>query len=301
MEMTDSLVRATAGSGRMRQIGLVVDRSPSVVGPSVSAGTASDLRSLVEAEIVPRLVSAHALRAKPAAARRRPPPSLSRLLHEQDVSDFATLSITSDITAATRFVDERCRVGIPLDVLYLDLLSPAARALGTMWEQDMCSFADVTVGLGVVQGVLRAMSDRFVDGTTGGADPRQSILLIGAPGEQHSVGVHMVAEFFLRAGWAVRTETPSCVAACAELAAEAWYGVIGISAGSSVKIGTVVDCVRLVRLRSMNRDAAVLVGGPLFVIHPECAQMVGADGTAADGSQAPLLAEQFVARMPARA
>ncbi len=284
----------------MRQVAPAIDGSPSVAGSLMSAGAAAGLRGLVEAEIVPRLVSAHAMRARPGA-RRRPPPSLSRLLHEQDVSDFATLSITSDVGTATRFVEERCRVGIPLDVLYLDLLSPAARTLGTMWERDMCSFADVTVGLGVVQGVLHALSDRFVDGTSGTADPRHSVLLLGAPGEQHSVGVHMVAEFFLRAGWAVRTEHPSSVAACAEMASEAWYGVVGISVGSSVKIGTVVECVRVVRARSANRDAAILVGGPLFVIHPECAQVVGADGTATDGSQVPQLAEQFVSRMTLRA
>ena len=298
--MMDSLVRATAGSGRMRQVAHAIDGSPSVAGSSMSAGTSAELRGLVEAEIVPRLLSAHAMRTRPAATRR-PPPPLSRLLHEQDVSDFAALSISSDVAAATRFVEERCRVGIPLDVLYLDLLSPAARTLGTMWERDMCSFADVTVGLGVVQGVLHALSDRFVDGTSGGADPRHSALLVGAPGEQHSVGVHMVAEFFLRAGWAVRSEHPTSVGACAELASEAWYGVVGISAGSSVKIDTVIECVRLVRMRSANRDAAILVGGPLFVIHPECAQAVGADGTATDGSQVPQLAEKFVARMPVRA
>jgi len=296
--MTDSLERVFAGSFRTRLAAPVARREPSGVLSPVPLGAPSDLRGIVEAEIVPRLVGAHAMRSRPPIPRR-PARVAPSLLREQDVSDLAMLSMTDDVAAAIRFVEDRCRLGIPLDVLYLDLLSPAARTLGVLWERDLCSFADVTVGLGVVHGVMHAFSPRFVQ-DAGVEDPRRSVLLVGAPGEQHSFGVHMVAEFFRRAGWAVRTEHPTSVAACGEMAAEGWYGVIGVSSGSTVKLDTVTECIRIVRRRSVNPDVAVLVGGPLFAVHPECARVVGADASTADGSQVPELAERFIARMPAR-
>ena len=44
-----------------------------------------------------------------------------------------------------------------------------------------------------------------------------------------------------------------------------------------------------------------MVGGPVFVAHPELAAYVGADGTATDGRQAVLQAESLLALLPERA
>jgi len=52
--------------------------------------------------------------------------------------------------------------------------------------------------------------------------------------------------------------------------------------------------IAAVRHAACNRDLAVLVGGPLFGLHPEFVGQVGADGMTIDGREAPLLAESLI-------
>ena len=53
-------------------------------------------------------------------------------------------------------------------------------------------------------------------------------------------------------------------------------------------------CIAAVRQASCNGDLAILVGGPLFALHPEFVGKVGADGMTIDGREAPLLAESLI-------
>ena len=50
---------------------------------------------------------------------------------------------------------------MPLELLFLRLLAPAARRLGELWEGDLCTFTDVTIGLSHLQQVLRELSPVF--------------------------------------------------------------------------------------------------------------------------------------------
>jgi MerR family transcriptional regulator, light-induced transcriptional regulator len=55
--------------------------------------------------------------------------------------------------------------------------------------------------------------------------------------------------------------------------------------------------IHAVRLESRNKNIAVMVGGPIFVSHPEYVDLVGADMTAADGRDAVVFADELVARV----
>ena len=91
------------------------------------------------------------------------------------------------------------RRAISVESIFLDLLAPAARQLGTQWEADVTDFANVTLGVSRLQRIMRRLGDTFLQRD----QPRQrgeSALLTIIPGEQHSFGLSMVAEFFRRAG-----------------------------------------------------------------------------------------------------
>ncbi len=51
----------------------------------------------------------------------------------------------------------------------------------------------------------------------------------------------------------------------------------------------------MMRRASRNRGMSVIVGGPVFALHPERAAEAGADGTARDAREAPVLASRLVA------
>ena len=68
---------------------------------------------------------------------------------------------------------------------------------------------------------------------------------------------------------------------------------MGFSIGSELGLPWLRDTIAEVRRQSRNRSVVVLVGGPIFSIHPLWASEVGADATT-DGRSAPQIAETIV-------
>jgi methanogenic corrinoid protein MtbC1 len=252
------------------------------------------LDRLIETEVVPRLVLAgRAVACEPGSGRGAAAPG------PEDVVAMIGLVIADDATAAIAYVETLRVRGVTLECLYLDLFAVVARRLGQLWTEDLCSFADVTVGLVRLQGLVREYSPAFLPSVEA-HDPRRSALLIPVPGEQHTFGLVMVAEFFLRAGWEVHSDPMASVEDLSSTVRNRWFAVAGISVGNDDRLDVVAALIRRVRRESCNRGIGVMVGGRVFAERPELAGLVGADATATDGRQAALQAETLLALLSMR-
>jgi methanogenic corrinoid protein MtbC1 len=212
-----------------------------------------------------------------------------------EVHEFAKLSLAQDERLASDYVELLLSRGLSVERVYLDLLGPAAQYLGLLWEQDLCDFTDVTVGLGRLQRVMRDLSPAFGKSVAFPANGRR-VLLLPSPGEQHTFGLVMVGEFFRRSGWDVSGGAWESGADAPGMVASEWFDVVGLSLGAEVHIDALTRCLGAIREASRNRGLAVIVGGPIFGLHPHLVSQVGADAMASDGLQAPGLAEQAVVR-----
>lgn len=250
----------------------------------------TQLARVIELEIVPRLMLAHRT-SGPCADT---PVPVCRQLDAADVHQFARLVLQPAEEAALEQVARLCEDGLSAESIYLDLLAPAARHLGELWERDLCDFTQVTLGLGRLQRVLRALSASFHE--AGEAAPAgRRVLLLPCPGEQHTFGLVMVSEFFRRAGWEVAGGAWEFDVDAASRVASDWYDVIGFSLAGEVHLDELNACIDAVRRASRNRAIGVIVGGPLFGLRPEFRARVAADLVAVDGRKAPQLAEQLLA------
>jgi methanogenic corrinoid protein MtbC1 len=184
--------------------------------------------------------------------------------------------------------------GLSVERVYLDLLGPAAQYLGLLWDQDLCDFTDVTVGLGRLQRVMRDLSPAFGKSIAFPPNGRR-VLLLPSPGEQHTFGLVMVGEFFRRSGWDVSGGSWESGDDAPGMVASEWFDVVGLSLAAEIHVEALTQCIVAIRESSRNRHVAVMVGGPIFAMLPHLKQ-VGADAMASDGLQAPLLAEQAVVR-----
>jgi methanogenic corrinoid protein MtbC1 len=211
-------------------------------------------------------------------------------LNEADVAAFSRCVIGHDDDAVMASLAGIRQRGISVESIYIDLLAPAARYLGYLWDEDLCGFADVTVGLGRLQQVMRELSPAFGSEVDHPADGRRA-LLVPAPGEQHTFGLSMVAEFFRRAGWEVVGGVGGPEIDPVDLVRDEWFDVIGVSVGNEARLDWLRNGITEVRRASRNRAIGVMVGGPVFNLNPEYVAQVGADITASDGRQAPVLAE----------
>lgn len=245
----------------------------------------------IEAEIIPRLLLAHKgeLLVDGIVDERGEIPS------QEHVLEFAGLVLTQSSIAAAGYIEAMVDQGYLLETLYLELLAPAARHLGELWQQDLCDFVDVTMALGRVQHVIREFSPVFREAPTARTDTRR-ILLVPAPGEQHSMGLMMVKEFFIRSGWHVVGGPGVPSEDVAALMATEWFDCVGISAGGDCRLEGLAAWIADLRSTAKNRSVSVMLGGPHFVSHPELAALLGADATAADAREAVRQAEILAAR-----
>ena len=246
------------------------------------------LTRAIESEIIPRLMLAHS--CIPAEAR---PASGAHLPAAKDVEAFASLLLSRDIATATAFVDAVRERGTSLETVFLDLFAPAARHLGELWKADVCDFVQVTMGLSRLQQLLRELGP-FFESEGEQPDSGRRVLLIPAPGEQHTFGLFMVEEFFRRAGWDVWVEAPSTAEDLVEYLRGMWFGVIGLSVSGDRLLDQLAPAIRSIRKESLNRGVGIMVGGRIFVEHPELVALIGADATAADARQAVVQAQMLL-------
>jgi MerR family transcriptional regulator, light-induced transcriptional regulator len=244
----------------------------------------SRLTQTLEQDVIPRLVRQH---REPGAPRAVSPSAA-------DLQAFVDALVEDDDERTEQQVQALRQRGVSVGTVYIELLTPAARQLGVMWEEDRVDFATATVSLGRLQRLMRQLSPDFGREVEHPFNGRR-VLLTQPESEQHMFGLSMVAEFFRRDGWDVLGGVAGVGIDAVAWVRRDWFDAVGFSIGSEVGLPWLRDTIAAVRLASRNPSLVILVGGPLFSIHPEWAAQVGADATT-DGRTAPTLAESLVAR-----
>ena len=247
------------------------------------------LARTIETEIVPRLMLAH----KAELTRKRVAVDGSAEPTAGDIKAFAAVVVKQDLASAHRFVIDMRARGASLETVFLSLMAPTARHLGDLWVEDRLDFTSVTLGLSRLQQLLRALSPAF------GADadcpaPAGKALLVTFPGEQHTFGMYMVAEFFRRDGWEVWGGPPEGVDAVFDMVADDWFDVLGVSVSLDSSLSRLGSLIGGARRVSRNEHLRVLAGGRALSGNDELAVRHGADGVAADGRHAVHRARELV-------
>lgn len=270
-ESAQGSLSGTSGSSQSQNIGEIGELSKQML---------SRLSQTIEGDIIPRLMLAFDTRR---TAKKQVSEISDRL--GENVDEFVQLLLTHDASIAVNYVSTLRSDGVPLSALYLDLLSPAARRLGVMWEEDECSFTDVTIGVCRMHQVLLEFS-RCFSATAGAADPGQNALIVPVPGEQHTFGLFMVMEFFRRAGWNCWSGSPATRREFHRLVQEQDFDVIGFSVSADQFIDAAAELIAEIRRGAKNSDTVILVGGRAITDNPGLYSQIGADAMAADGREA---------------
>lgn len=241
------------------------------------------LSKIVAEHVLPQLVALHA----PAPA---PVPALSQ--RSLEIAELARLVMGPDGEEPANYVLKLKDEGVSLDDLHAELLEPTARLLGDLWNEDKADFVDVTIGVSRLQRLVHVFEGL---GQIPDYDEKRRVLLAATPGEQHSLGSTIVQKFLRAGGWHVWTCASPDVAEAAEIVAKQWFAVVGFSLGSDVHVPSLAEAIRQVRERSLNPRVGIMIGGSAVTRHPELVAQVGADGTAANGPAAVVLAKKLLA------
>jgi len=262
--------------------------------PTLDQEGADALFRVIEGDIIPRLLLAHQQPEVPG----HPGTEGRGTLTMADRSRFLELVLSDSASGARELVDDLLDRGVSRETIFLDLLTHTARRLGELWEQDLCDFAEVTIGLCRLHQVLReqTLSRDWDDPRLAEGAPR--ILLATACADQHVFGTVMVGEFFRRDGWRVWSEPGTACERVSGILGSERFDMLGVSAACSPSPDRIRSEIGRFRTASCNRQLRILVGGRLFAEAPALVQAVGADAMAPDAQSAPEVGRELLARSP---
>ncbi|MFK7885472.1 MAG: B12-binding domain-containing protein [Gammaproteobacteria bacterium] len=259
----------------------------------VDPGTAL-LSRTIEGEIIPRLMMTFSVLPSPLAPPEERDASGIFDDDQEVIDELIQLLLHHDADVAVEFMQALREKGATLRDMYLDLLAPAARQLGEMWEEDTANFAEVTIGVSRLHQILLRFSPLFCANATEHGGPGHTAAIFALPGETHTFGIFMVVEFFRRAGWDVFSGSLGKDSEVHELLSTHHVDLVGLSVSSSKQMDKLPERIEKLRKASRNPDMHVLCGGSLFAHNPHLAKEVGADGYAPDGKEAVSVAASFM-------
>lgn len=245
----------------------------------------SSLASIIEAEIIPRLL----LINHEARADRE----ISTAFTAAEIAEFSGMALSANMEELFRFVRGLRERGHSLESLFVRLLTPTAHFLGELWNEDRCDFLDVTTAVSKLQNLMALLRS---GATEPQADAHHRALLLCLPGEQHLLGLDITAELLRASGWHVVVEKCGDLQRQTTLIGGDWFGVCGVTLSGPTGFTEVGRTIAAVRHASRNRGLHVMVGGRAFAGRPDLAATVGADAAADDAPSAVALAGKLISR-----
>jgi MerR family transcriptional regulator, light-induced transcriptional regulator len=195
------------------------------------------------------------------------------LIAASEVRAFALLAVEANGEVVEAFVTNLVQRGVSVERIYLELLSPALKLLGDMWNSDEVNFSHLTLAFWKLQKALffleetsnksRFQAMQFVDQRAPEAKLGR-ILIASVPGSQHTFGVQILADIFRRNGWYVELLQLSSHTDILKAVVKSNFDVIGFSIGSETLIPTLNALVKDVRRSVKTRMPSIIAGGPIF-------------------------------------
>jgi len=165
--------------------------------------------------------------------------------------------VAGDSSGAWGVVEAALAAGADLDEIYLDVITPAMRNIGSRWEGGELDISVEHRATGIAQRLIGRLGPRFA--RRGRA--RGHVLVGGPSGERHSLPVAMLADLLRGEGWEVSDigadmPTESFVSAATSIPA---LTAIGVSISSAEGAASTAELCAA--LRQALPGVAVVLGG----------------------------------------
>lgn len=226
----------------------------------------------------------------------------------QSTTDGASCSSLGEGSLAARYLDSLLRSereaalslvrtemerGLTSRALYLDVLAPAMRAVGELWEQNRISVAQEHYCSAVTQLALAEAYPRLVKAH--GSEWR--VLIACVPGELHEIGARMVADFFGFDGWdATYLGELGGFEELDHGLRESQAQLLGISVTMSSNLSVTAELIAHLRATPALAELKIIFGGRALALDHEAWRRLGGDGYAADAERAVLVGSALLGK-----
>jgi methanogenic corrinoid protein MtbC1 len=183
--------------------------------------------------------------------------------------------------------------GTPISALQRDVVGRVQVVVGRMWHRGDMSVVEEHLVSRLSEQVLACLNPRMPRVTRLG----RRVLVTGASGDLHDIGLRMVADEFEMAGWDpifLGASAPAEDAARAAL--DFGVDLVALGAKLTIHVRPAAAMIALVRQEPRTRRLPVIVGGMPFGLVPALAARIGADGYATNAADAVALGNQLASR-----
>ena len=233
----------------------------------------SSILSIVEAQIIPRLLVSKQI-GKPHLTLVS---SSKAMPSQKEIETFTDLCVSESSKDAQSFVDDFLDTGLSTEDIFLGLLTPAAKYLGSQWDDDRMDFSQVNLGLVRLHSIANEIrrtskSGQLVKGKA------KRVLIASAPGSMHMLGTTIVADFFRKEDWQVVVAISSSANELVKTVSNEWFDVLGLSLSIDQQLTGLADLIDQFKSLSLNPRMVVMLGGPIFSAKKLDAKDFGAHG-----------------------
>lgn len=199
----------------------------------------------------------------------------------QELEALCKALISDDETAAADIIVSVRAKGAPAEAIYLKHLAAAARLLGEWWSESRVSFVEVTIGTSRMFAIMRGMKHLFVPNSL---SPDKSAIFASVPGETHTLGVRMAADFFRKDGWEITLLLGLDHDALVNEIKNSGDRIVGLSVGGSHSIDALSRLV--VAIHICCPHTPIIVSGQDVESIMPLLSLMGVDGIASDIDEA---------------
>jgi methanogenic corrinoid protein MtbC1 len=195
-----------------------------------------------------------------------------------------------DRRQAFHVLDGALDAGTELSGLYLEVVQPAMREIGRLWQENKVTVAEEHLATAITEAAMNRLFERVFDWR----DTRTPRLLAAcAAEERHQLGLRMLCDLLEMEGWETTYLGASVpIESLVHLVQARTPDAVAISATIAPHLPRVRDAISAIRAAPLARQPLIVVGGRAFHGDPALAERIGADLTALDAADAVLALDE---------
>jgi MerR family transcriptional regulator, light-induced transcriptional regulator len=208
-----------------------------------------------------------------------------------EASSFEAALLAGSQLEALAVVNRCIENGRSLIDVELHVVQPSLYHIGEEWQANRVSVAKEHMATAIAvsvmtMGLLRSLPSEAID---------RRVLLACVAGNNHCVGLRMVADAFQLSGWDVQYLGADVPTASIIRQAEEWKAhLVGLSVAFAQQVPVAKEIVAQLAERFGSSRPAVIIGGLAINHFSRLADVVGADAFGADASAAVAAAARVV-------
>jgi MerR family transcriptional regulator, light-induced transcriptional regulator len=220
------------------------------------------------------------LDGEPADLRRR---LTAESPEERLAAKYLVAILEGDRREASRLILEAAENGRSPSNLYLQVLQAAQEELGRMWLLGEINVAEEHFATATTRMVMARLSAGAACCPSNG----KTLIAAAVAGNQHDLGIQMVADLFEMNGWRVVQLGANVPAEDLSQAVEFYSAdLVALSFSLATQLPAVQEAVSSIRSRETGAAAKILVGGCVVGTIAALAKLQGVDGFAANAAEA---------------